>query len=128
MDVIQDSKPPDKSRRTNIQPTTNVAELELLNASKTMPTKDKYIDMKPFSTPNIVFEKSSVVFPVNNFNNQIPIREEIYRKVSRKGKTLGKIKTNADKMLSSLKKKNPTAENNETNNISQLSNLFFFRG
>ena len=70
-----------------------------------MPTKDEYTKMKPFSTPNIVFEKSPVLFSVNNFNNQIPLIEKVYRKVSRKGKTLGKIKTNADKILSSLKKK-----------------------
>ena len=91
MDETQESEPPDKSPGNNIQPATNVAQLELLNTSKTTPTKDEYIDMKPFSTPNIEFEKSPVLFSVNHFNNKIPIREAIYRNVSRKGKTLGKI-------------------------------------
>ena len=93
-----------------------------------MLNKDKGTNMKHCGTPNIVFEKFPFLFSVNNFSNQIPIMGEVYRKVSRKGKTLGKLKTNLDKILSSLKKKKPTAENSETNNISQLSSPFFFRG
>ena len=87
MDETQESKPPDKLPENNTQPATNIAQLEYLTTSKTTPTKDEYIDINPFSTPNIVFEKSPDLFSLSEIATKYPSRRQFIERYQKKGKT-----------------------------------------